>query len=89
MDALSEILVMGNMVMKLRRIHMQERFYDDAGIAAQSKREQLMKEAEEYRLRRHIAASQEMETSNQKMSPKNNRKHMIPPGATAHPVPGH
>ena len=60
---------------------MEGQYYDDAGIAAASKREQLMKEAEEYRLRRHIDAIQQLDKSEKKQDVKSQRKYGI-----LHPV---
>jgi hypothetical protein len=56
---------------------MEEQYYDDASIAARSKREQLMKEAEEYRLRRHIDTLQNLDKSEKKLGVVSHRKYGI------------
>jgi len=66
---------------------MEEQYYGDASIAARSKREQLMKEAEEYRLHRHIAAMKKLDVGERKPIVESDRKHRILPGAKPHPAP--
>ena len=64
-------------------------FYDSSSIAAQSKREQFMKEAEEYRLQRHIAALRKLEKGDKKASLEKTRKYRIPLFAKPHPKTAH
>jgi hypothetical protein len=64
-------------------------FYDNSSIAARCKREHLMKEAEEHRLRRHIAALQKLKKEEKTSSPDRPPKYVVPPEINPHPLPGH
>jgi hypothetical protein len=69
-------------------IYVKELYYDDISIAMNSKQQQLMKEADEYRFGKNIAAQQKLETSNTEQVHKNDRKYGIfhsgkPHGASA------
>jgi hypothetical protein len=53
--------------------------YDPSSIAASSKREQFLKEAEEYRLRRHIAAIHKSAKVEKTVIPANQRQYQNSP----------
>ena len=56
--------------------------FHTGSIAASSKQEQFLKEAEEYRLRRHIAAIQKSAKVEKVINPVNRRKYEIPSETT-------
>ena len=56
--------------------------FDSGSIAANSKRDKLLKEAEEYRLRRHIAAIQKSAKVEKMINPVNRRQYEIPSETT-------
>ncbi len=58
---------------------MEEQYYDNTSIAASAKREQLMKEAEEFRLRRHIAAMKKPEKAEKGVIPEKRRGYVLLP----------
>jgi hypothetical protein len=66
---------------------MEERYYDNSSIAARSKQEQLMKEAEEYRLRRHIIAIKKNKKLEKAALPEKSRRHAFQPHAAHRPAP--
>lgn len=68
---------------------MEEQYYDNTGIAARSKREQLMKEAEEYRLRLHIATMKKNGKVEKATVPENRRGYELPQRAAQRPAQAH
>jgi hypothetical protein len=64
---------------------MEDRYYDDISIAANCKREQLMKEAEEYRLRHHITFMKIAKAEKATMLEKRH-KYVIDPQTTQRPT---
>ena len=56
--------------------------FDSGSIAASSKREQFLKEAEEYRFRRHIAAIQKSAKVEKAVNPENQRQYQNSPETT-------
>ena len=68
---------------------MKELYYDDIGIAVNSKQQQFITEAEEYRFGKQIAAQQKLENANTEQDHKNDHKYGIfhggkPRAASAH-----
>jgi hypothetical protein len=68
---------------------MEEQYYDNTSIAARSKREQLMKEAEEYRLHRHIVTMNKNGKVEKAAMPEHRRGYELPPHAAHRPAPSH
>ena len=66
---------------------MEEQYYDNTSIAASAKREQLLKEAEEHRLRRHIATMKKHGKVEKAAIPENRRGYELPPRAAHRPAP--
>ncbi|OGN89012.1 MAG: hypothetical protein A2Z74_05870 [Chloroflexi bacterium RBG_13_46_9] len=66
---------------------MEEQYFDNTGIVARSKREQLMREAEEYRLRRHITAMKKNEKVGKEVTPEKRRGYELQPRAAHNPAP--
>ncbi len=65
---------------------MENRYYDDVSIASQAKREHFMKQAEEYRLHRHIAAMKNMKAE-KVLVPEKRRKYELSPRPAHRPAP--
>ncbi len=66
---------------------MEEQYYDNTSIAASAKREQLMKEAEEFRLHRHIAAMKKHGKVEKAAIPENRRGYDLSTRAAHRPAP--
>jgi hypothetical protein len=66
---------------------MEEQYYDDISIAARSNREQLMKEAEEYRLHRHIFAMKKNGKTEKAALPETGHYYDVQPYAIHLPAP--
>ncbi len=66
---------------------MEERLYDNSSIAPRSKQEQLMKEVEEYRLRRHIIAIKKNKKLEKVTTLEKSRRHAFQPHTSHYPAP--
>ena len=66
---------------------MEKQYYDDINIAARSKREQLMKEAEEYRLHHHIFAMKKHGKGEKAAVPETDHQYEFPPKAVRRQAP--
>ena len=68
---------------------MEGLYYDDFSIAAASKRERLITEAEEYRFRNQIAAIPKAAREAKAVRPENMRRPGFLPKINPNPVPTH